>query len=79
MCKAWKILLQVVLFVVVVGICNTGVRAYAADSKLDEIVARGYIMVGTTGDYKPMRRTQFYRWSARIAIWQELVKKGFAN
>ena len=52
--KAWKIFLQVVLFVVIMGICNTGARAYAADSKLDEIIARGYIMVGTTGDYKPM-------------------------
>jgi cyclohexadienyl dehydratase len=52
--KTWRTVLQVFLVIVVMSVFNTGVRAYAADSKLDDIVARGYIMVGTTGDYKPM-------------------------
>ncbi len=54
MVKLWKIVLQVIMAVFVVGICTVGVRAEAAESKLDTIVERGYIMVGTTGDYKPM-------------------------
>jgi cyclohexadienyl dehydratase len=52
--KIWKLVLQVFLVVVVLGICNMGKSTYAADSRLDDIIARGYIMVGTTGDYKPM-------------------------
>jgi cyclohexadienyl dehydratase len=52
--KMWKLVLRVSFVVVLMGMCAAGVRAYAADSKLDDIVARGYIMVGTTGDYKPM-------------------------
>jgi len=54
MVKLWKIVLQVVMVLLVVGVCTVGVRAEAAESKLDTIVERGYIMVGTTGDYKPM-------------------------
>ena len=54
MVKIWKVVLQVVMAVFVAGMCTVGSSAEAAESKLDTIVERGYIMVGTTGDYKPM-------------------------
>lgn len=36
------------------GVLTQGVQAKDHQSKLDEIIARGYLLVGSTGDYKPM-------------------------
>lgn len=54
MVKILKSVLRVCMALLVVGICTVGSSAEAAESRLDTIIARGYIMVGTTGDYKPM-------------------------
>ena len=40
------------LFILIVGVCLQWPAA-AQSNRLDEIVARGALRVGTTGDYKP--------------------------
>ena len=47
-----KIVFLVAMFVVMVGIVGSVNSAEA--SKIQDIQERGYLLVGTTGDYKPM-------------------------
>ena len=47
-----KIVMVTLVAVTMLGL--GGLFPHAEASKLDEIQSRGYLLVGTTGDYKPM-------------------------
>lgn len=49
-----KLLMSLLVLVSLLGASWGTAHAETTGSRLDEILARGYINVGTTGDYKPM-------------------------
>ena len=46
--------MKILVMLIAIIVLSSSYCQAAEDSRLDIIMARGYILVGSTGDYKPM-------------------------